>query len=1833
MSEESALTEKALFQVRYDKQIKLAVLSYKNKEWLDVIRTAIAQKRSSDDVEDSENDKSSKKTTTTTKSADKLRNNVIASSVPKLKVKQNFSGVSFKEAKLLVRKLFSIQDGHLIKFFNPRTREEIRSKHQFSSALEIWQNDYPSRWKKYYIALATSILVHLTAYCQRKTSNTSAVSSAFGKTFTPPLNETVETAPEKDKLINLESHKEVLEAFSQLEHCICVMKNAIKTKGLLFMTHSDWDLFLSRCWHHLLRACRSSDYVVATKAANLLSKVQEFDSVGEENRMKEQSRQVANGTAFLCLLINHGNSESAQKDPQLLTSCFYGLGQSNFQNAKDFFMHPRPHDVSEVTSPLIAMLGTCVSDFAAEFLASSLSLSSPNKLSGVINEMIVRSESESYMLGLKLVMTMSNTKEGRGAVWSHVHVYNRTVEIGNNILEQVGNAFFQARTKNKRKNQNLKQSYSEVNQQHILTLRLVAHALMTHLLSAPDNKTTFIDIDSFRKKSYKNSLNLLVKLVWSLDALTANYACGALAILAHGNLLHYDASEDLLQLIELPAVLGVTHQAAVTLCNITYNNPSQNEHNTLVFLSRCAKTLAVRARNHCESHVQKYVSTSMLYVSKNYKRKRMQDSSTCNEKVKKEMLIAAEAILSPLRMKELIYGDSEATENVIRCIWNIGTKDSDLLQAFIFSGAISMMLNICSRFIPTVEEIHRKKRIHQQKKSSRTKFKQHETQNLTQEERLVISSLGALYLLTTNKINTKEDHVNNMKWLLHLIFQLMNIDGPSRTILLTLAHALLRSSKKGSLTDRRAIESWSKNERLIDHLLECTKSIYDTFTKLQALAILDYLGIPATTTNKNGVTYGHTMINLLQSQDFIACGDAASLLSRWALVPELRQFLLNLESGKYVVKVISNTAEYIASINCTNKKELLRDSNKRYALLALLSAIRATRNLSIHHSFQKSIGKHGIEALSIALAILEEEKKYTQRTNLQNTTDHKIEEYDLHANNRIIDAQNDARTALYCLGRNPVNISVSYKIHLQMQAERLKFEKEKSARTALETKANTSISIRRQIIQSGATKSRIMSSPKRGGLWEKKRRDTSLNHWISSPLSAKHVISKDEDLMLKKVIPLSTRLCRPNALLLSSMNPDNATFRYQDHWKPPIKSLEYEPFKGMTKKYLQSKEDERMVTELREKLSKAVMNAEKYTRPLSPETNNKRPLTAPIRRKNAKSNSKTNRPKTAPRTKSYVYKTQSRKNDLGREKNRPTTAPSKRKINKNMRSKAHRPSTASPASRKIALTPLTSTSKIYSNIQFALILENASRVRFKSRFLSNVDSKTEEGFEKDDDNFDVVKCCRFDAIPDTSTSKDVDIPTYQLPDGRFTHYYVKTDLQPAAEGIPCSPAPQILSMSKVFPGIHFSTELQSHKISLEPDLTSLQQLSTVTRLNSSSNEYSKEMPNYKINKNASNTVLIQNNEDTIDNMIQNKYSYKPTFMMIDVLLKTVGKRMAEYNPPSSSGLPWCIYNSMYSYRVQDPTSVFTGNDSLSSESLIAADWDQIVALHPDVFIVNESPLKTSVLKHICSTLVRHSQFLMEAYALFRSGCSTLFGENVETENLFRELCPRLDVGRHCFLASIIKLSSIMINQSKDIVSCLEDQILTLEHAIAKVATRCHIDFRWKYLYNKETMEIIEKHENQLHIFYMFFAEGDGLEITIDQWISFVSILQIELETFFVSLIFKWSCSLGQTTLKFHDFVEAICRLSLRVPLPSKEECGDFRGSAFLFLQNVRKAGQIRQWEKERQISWKASTNLKVVDVLPQLIDLVDRKLRVARNIQHFISGRYNRWKQKEIDKK
>ena len=121
-------------------------------------------------------------------------------------------------------------------------------------------------------------------------------------------------------------------------------------------------------------------------------------------------------------------------------------------------------------------------------------------------------------------------------------------------------------------------------------------------------------------------------------------------------------------------------------------------------------------------------------------------------------------------------------------------------------------------------------------------------------------------------------------------------------------------------------------------------------------------------------------------------------------------------------------------------------------------------------------------------------------------------------------------------------------------------------------------------------------------------------------------------------------------------------------------------------------------------------------------------------------------------------------------------------------------------------------------------------------------------------------------------------------------------------------------------------------------------------------------------------------------------------------------------------------------------------------------------------------------------------------------------------------------------------------------------------------------------------------------------------------------MQVDLERYQLALLFKWSCSLGETTLKRPDFYECICRLLVHVPLPSAKDCKNERGSAFIHLENLRKNGTIREWENEHKVQWNFILNVTIASELPRFVDFLDRKLRVARNIQHFLSTRWTRWK-------
>ena len=1837
-SEASAPLLEASFRFRYQNttSAKVLVLKYRNKDWLDVVRTAIAEAKQEDEDEGStpvnQSTETNQRLIKPTALVTINNSSELAPDITPTDFKQNFSGVSFKDAHKLVRQTISLSHEDVIKFFNPKNKLEVRTKKEFVAAFDDWQDAALGRWELYHARLFREILNHLTCYCQTKTSSTvvAAVADERGPSATTiedqdtQLSSAATTVSSSDtdnktsdhgSIIRVESHDAALQTLSKLEYCMYVVQNA---KSSSFLTQSDWKKFLRRCWHHLLRMCRSSNYFVATQAANLLVSQDEFVLLGKENRNAPGGHR-ASGTAFLCLLVNFGSSTFARQEPGRMAGCLQGLVQCNIHSPEDFFRVARPHDSEDVTSPLISLLGTSVSGEAAALLASCLRLAKPDKLSEVIHKMISRSEVESYMLGLKLIITMSASREGRSTLWELLSIYERAVEIGNNIV-------------------------AESNESHEFSiLKLVAHALLEHLLSAPTMHQSNLRNDPKRLDVYHQSVSLLLKLAWSEESQTASYACGALAVLASSNILHYNAGQDLLKLIELPAALGVTEQAASALCNIAHWNPSQNERDTLVFMSRCAKTLAIRARNRCEMIVQKYLARTMLYASREY-----EPNQVHHELGQTSLMTTATALLSPLRQVEFLNGDRGAMEDVIRSLWNIGTKDRVLLRPLKKLGAIKCVQNICKYSMPFVEKSHRQRRYYHRKRNAKNA-----PHIKSQEERFLLSALGLLFLLLTEETGPEES-LKHLTWLFSIAFDLLSaeIEGPSKTLVLSLLHSLLAASCSCS-EETATVKTWSQNSTFVNDLLEEVHGkhvVTNTFTRLQALAVLDYMEIPATTksskSSKSGtahkISYAVTMVGMLRSRDLFASGAAAGLLSRWALIPRLKKLLLDLDCGRYIVQVVSRSIKTIEKL----KNDLVHDDSARLvaavdcgALSALVAAVRAARNLAIHHSFQPSIGEHGIKAISHALGPLQD--------------------YGL--------STIDAQTALYALGRNPVNIGKSYKVQLRMQSERLRFEVEESIRTALSNKAKTSHSARRQIIEAGATKQessysrqntsgrKHTLSPKSGGVWERKRREMSSNHWISRPLSAKHVISISERLSVTPVVPLSTRLCRPNALLLSAFDPDKACFRYHDHWRPNIKSLKYGSLTET--KHLpqgESKAETAMMSQVREKIANAVMDASRYTEPLPTNRNQrkKRPKTAPNKRpaKGEKLQTRS-RSQTATRHRTGRQRQRSKSGimqkslhsvsntgnelissplrDKSASSKRPTTAPLHGTRQNKRKEKKHliRPATANPVvSGRGGSQTQFSNRKVYSGLQFTVNLKNSARVMFKKQALPAGDTKSESKDIKE--HYNGVQCFRFDALPDTSTAEDVDLPTYELPDGRFTHYYVKTDSQPPAEGIPRSLPPVILALSKVFPGVHPSTELEPIEVPLMPDFQYLQhakrkglsnKASTSTMMLLASTSSSSESTSLR-------SSLSLNQNENMNSPVPHVYSYKPESILFDVILKPVnGKKIPPYQPPSPPSLSWSIYESPYNFRVQDPLSSLKGNDALSIEREASNDWDLLTALHEEVLKVQDMTMTSRAKSGLRCAVIRHSQYLFEAYALFRAGCPVMFKNDEQAEHTFRVMCPRVDVGRHLFLAGVVKTSTIIAQDSEAVVVSFEKKVATLEKTVSQVATHSHIDFRWRYFYNDETMSAIDEHEKLLSIFFQFFCDETD-EITLDRWISFARILQVDLERYQLALLFKWSCSLGETTLKRPDFYECICRLLVHVPLPSAKDCKNERGSAFIHLENLRKNGTIREWENEHKVQWNFILNVTIASELPRFVDFLDRKLRVARNIQHFLSTRWTRWK-------
>jgi hypothetical protein len=2021
------LIEVAYFTATFEGQMVRKRLEYENKDWIDVVRKAIKDSRDEDDADHADVNEDPKiecgepiypaaayvnlsLTQTRSRSSSAATDNFGDSEA------QNFGGLSLTEARNLLRDCFSIPKGLVIKLFDPMSGLEVRSKADFVQCFEDWAKSDSIRKRNFYCAAANSILSQLVSYEQfssvgdyveAKRTESGSVKRALSdeeqwKERKRQELEVLESAAvetnqvkqamygsDGDDEAQFEDHDAVLRTIKHLAHLMDVMKIQQDLAGLAIMPEASWKTFLQRCWHHLMRCCRSANYFVATEAALMLATRHEFVTFSKPSKHSPEGH-IAFGTAFLVALVRHSETGAKSGDASRLSGALKGLWLTSFHDAEDFFRHCRPYSASMAAHALIGLLGTCESKKAAQLLACCLRLAKPDELCKTIKEMIDRPEQESYLLGLRLILTMATSAVGRTTLWSEIDLLDRAITIGTNKFKLRAARFesiyidhdpllvrgLDDSEKNQGKkaaghdgsgsgqramaSEKSKYSRDHENAHDLLTFQRVSQAILMYIRSASSSE--MLKVDVARRQLFALAVPLLVNLAKVTDdtAVTAQSACGALARLAGAGLVSFSAVNVLLRLVELPAALGVTQKASVALCNIVRSHAPGSNSIAFGLMRRCADTITMRAKHCCENNVQTYIARAMLFLAQAIKPSVSGTPGHITDCAGASM-IAIAAILSPLHPKIRPSCDAGAAEDIIRAIWHICVALPHVGKCFTKAGATSYTLNM-------IESVIRgpKLAIAQPKAIMSKTMRRHFG---AARERLVTMGFGLLYLLCSHSSALYESGGSSVSNLLlrvvTLAKYLIETPGLPRSLALLLMHKIMfqRSSGGGS-SDPPTLWHFDGDTQLIDGLLKIaakssateirsTQSETSVWTSLQAVAILDLMRVPASTTHSKNETrsFAALVVYMIKSNDFVVCGHAVAILSCWSLEPKLKVLLLHLECGTLAVRMIQRAARELS--NETGQNDM-NNSHTRQVVRALCTSVRAVRNLAIHRQFQPAIGSQGIAALSFALTHLHD--------------------FGCH------DAIEDAETALYCLGRHPANVQCAYRVHLKMQAARLRFEKEENIRRVLSVKSRSAL-VRRRLIQSGAVDSKSDVVEKedataepamKGGMWERRRRASADRNWIKRPLSAKHIISHDDKILMRNVVTLSSRMCRPTALMLSSVDPDpqKVRFRYSDPWRPNIKEIAYksssvpEPLPQNPSKRSSHDSDANLITSVRKKLSNAIMTAEKYTQPWR---NNARPVTAPSMRgrrrqsdkrisrysQPGKHNAHSQRPRTAPGNRKKLDK--KRRNlksaaSLARSSKgtpmhphtasmapkhsqqfmdhdnlasghdsveqcssvRPITDPPGKGKNLKKLTPSLRPSTARSASRPRKRTNLNDgpNARLLRCLDFSMKLEERVNVRFRGlqrrHALSKRDADSQHLYLNYDED---IVAARFAALPDTSTAADVDLPTYELPDGRFTHYFVKTDKQFALEGMSGVVPPEV-SSDLEFPGIHKAFGIAPLTISLEPATESSELLEyrilsqerlkrdrmhaafkhavasgqTHSNFNPpvpSSRHHTFKWHHTKTMLDASDELacIIKPEEPNVEG---SEFVYKPDSVHFDILLKKMGCKMKTYKREVAAPAPWNIYMSRYAGRICDPLSEqyhLCGSDELAAEQGIATDWKLGRTFHPEVTQIpvladnnayhSSEKLETLVemdsraLEDLRCCVVRHATFLSELYVLFHTGCDSLFRHRwtqgrmytsvICMEKTFNSICPHNKVSRSSFVAGLIKaamsehvptLQHGIFDDGRDNVTISVDvggyferlvEHLRQKHTstFSKLMRRNHRVFRWKHLYVESTMAAIHEEHSKLHTLFSFFADDVTERLSLESWLAFTSITQIQsknvdhdMDGVRVSLLFRWSCHNGDATMDFSGWCELMARLSVRVALPTEDETASVRNSAFLWLEGLRKQGKLRQWENDHRVNWAHKVDPgKVAQVLPRFLDYVDRKLRVARNIQHFLVKRFRKW--------
>ena len=857
---------------------------------------------------------------------------------------------------------------------------------------------------------------------------------------------------------------------------------------------------------------------------------------------------------------------------------------------------------------------------------------------------------------------------------------------------------------------------------------------------------------------------------------------------------------------------------------------------------------------------------------------------------------------------------------------------------------------------------------------------------------------------------------------------------------------------------------------------------------------------------------------------------------------------------------------------------------------ALDNALMALRNLSVFQKHQQVIAKCGLEML-MNVAVLT--KRQTARDEIQ--------------------------AILHNISKNPRNRTHIYKIQLQSQTSKFRHEFEKSTRKVLEWKANSAV-YKRLIESSGACEVQSQTNIKNAKTtYDIMRIKNAEASWIPTPQAAHLLISIEDKHRLAKRQTLSSLMQQPVKKMWAEGHKSNpkakqerkrtAAIRHKNIWEPDVVAYKYDSALLMP----------HVIDNYKDQIDKhgrIRVDSPQYTKP----------QTSPMRRKEPHSRSApVLRPSSAAVLSKQTLSATASITSANADSRRPGTAPTGETLGFGGQPRKHSrlgrnviPRRSSRAPFDIMLEPECSH---YNRISFGKL----SKPNFKP-----MDQTVE---------FPGVKLAKFRYVPGNKISPNL-FSHYALPDGQFTHYYCRSELEQAVDPGSTATVPLPFTRSKIFPGFDEETS-EPLPIPLKPNSPSSEENVSKFLSHASMNYECKE-------KKAPNIIFV----DPL-----------PTLLTDEVKVTHISEAAKRH--------VWTLDESIFNPRKRLSDARDFYDNKKVKKSAFKIDWNNLTSKKRFVnFILREDDDGSKdELYEVRDVIWECYDTIMDAYEFYSvmgTSMSSLYTISLNSYSDFvddcnipdskSKTCKRKDLDTIFIVANVEEDKASKVNKQNDDRALMRFEFLEVVVRIAiqkylrsgdtddvsdAVRMLCEQNirpslgpeavhdsnvFRKNRLYTEGVDKVFKQHNKRIQMIFKVFAQPKvGFTkyqlMNMEEWMYLLKTCELFDEDFTQregKLAFAWAQMaiadeirrrVAFTCITFEDFLEALARICDMKALPTDEDIKKTGvKTAGKFFEKKKEEGLLDDFCRANPCHWHDKKTRSMHELLPKLLDLIFTKL-------------------------